>query len=204
MTSALIIVDVQKDFVEGGALAVAGGQALVPKINDLLEAGSYDHVVASRDWHDSGSDNGGHFADKPDYVDTWPAHCVADTPGAEYADGLNLDLVNTHLIKGMDAPAYSAFEGSTDGVRLNDLLFDHDVTKIDIVGIATDHCVRATALDAQEEGYDVRVLTDLVVGVAEASTAAALAEMLAAGVRLGTTDDPAEDDEEMAEEGTEA
>jgi len=192
MTRALFIVDVQNDFTEGGALAVAGGDAVAAAITRHLRArgGDYEIIVASRDWHDAGHDNGGHFADgEPDFVDTWPVHCVAETPGAEYDPELDTEAVTHHVKKGQGIPAYSLFEGTTDaGESVADLLTTHGVIDVDVVGLATDYCVRASALDALAHGRRVRILTDLVAGVAAASSDQALAELAHAGAELTTTD----------------
>jgi nicotinamidase/pyrazinamidase len=186
MVRALLVVDVQNDFTEGGALGVEGGAAVAAGITEHLlhHRGDYDLVVASRDWHDGDNDNGGHFASgTPDFVGTWPVHCVAGTPGAEYHPALAVDRIDAHVRKGQGEPAYSAFEGVLDdGEPLADLLADRGVTDLDVVGIATDHCVRASALDAAAIGVHVRVLTDLVAGVAEVSSAAALEELRTAGI----------------------
>lgn len=191
MTRALFIVDVQNDFTEGGALAVDGGDAVAAAITQHLRAraGDYELIVASRDWHHADHDNGGHFADgEPDFVDTWPVHCVADTAGAEYDPALETDAVTHHVKKGQGIPAYSLFEGTTDaGESVADLLTVHGVVDVDIVGLATDHCVRASALDAVAHGRRVRVLTDLVAGVGADSTEAALAELAHAGVELAAS-----------------
>lgn len=189
MTSALFIVDVQNDFTEGGALGVDGGAALAARISRYLDEhpGSYDVVIASRDWHDAAGDNGGHFATggAPDFVTTWPVHCVAGTRGAEYHPDLDTSYVDVHIRKGQGRPAYSIYEGTTpDGVPLTDVLAERGVTDVDVAGIATDYCVRASALDAAQDGRRVRVLTDLVAGVASASSAAALAKLEAAGITL--------------------
>jgi len=185
MTRALLVVDVQNDFCEGGSLAVQGGAAVAAAISRLLaspEAEGYRHVVATRDHH---VDPGEHFAQQPDFVDTWPAHCVADTLGAQLHPHLSTDRIEVVFDKGEYAAAYSGFEGrSHEGESLTDWLRRHDVERVDIVGIATDHCVRATALDAAAEGFGTHVLLGLTAGVAEATTQAALAEMAAAGVTL--------------------
>jgi len=184
---ALLIIDVQNDFTEGGALGVGGGAAVAARITEHLRthAEDYDLVVASRDWHDAANDNGGHFAEKPDYVDTWPPHCVAGTPGAQYHPALDVDRVDVHVLKGQGVPAYSIFEGRThDGRGFPEVLDAHGVTDVDVVGIATDYCVRASALDARASGRRVRVLADLVAGVAPDSSAAALEELAAAGVEV--------------------
>lgn len=193
MTRALFIVDVQNDFTEGGALGVTGGDAVAAAITRHLRerAGDYEIIVASRDWHHGDHDNGGHFAvDEPDYVDTWPVHCVADTAGAEYDPELDVSAVTHHVKKGQGVPAYSLFEGTTEeGHAVADLLTQHGVVDVDIVGIATDYCVRASALDAIAHGRRVRILTDLVAGVADESSAAALAELAHAGAALAASTD---------------
>jgi nicotinamidase/pyrazinamidase len=190
MSKALFIVDVQNDFTEGGALGVDGGDAVATGITAFLadHAGEYAVIVASRDWHDHDNDNGGHFHAEPDYVDTWPVHCVGGTPGAEYDPGLDVSAVTHHVKKGQGRPAYSLFEGTTDGgVTVGHLLDEHGVVDVDVVGIATDYCVRASALDAIEHGRHVRILTDLVAGVAAESSEAALAELAHAGAELATS-----------------
>lgn len=187
MSRALLIIDVQNDFTEGGALAVAGGDAVASGVSAFLAAHAtdYDLIVASRDWHDADGDNGGHFAAEPDYVDRWPVHCVADTEGAEYDPLLQTDAVTHHVRKGQGRPAYSMFEGTADdGSTTGELLAANGVLTADVVGIATDHCVRASVLDAIAHGVRVRVLTDLIAGVAEASSEAALVEMAHAGAEL--------------------
>ncbi|GGM57049.1 isochorismatase family protein [Microbacterium saperdae] len=187
MSRALLIVDVQNDFTEGGALAVAGGDAVASAVSTYLSAhaGDYGVIVASRDWHDAEGDNGGHFADTPDFVDTWPVHCVAGTDGAEYDPLLETSAVTHHVRKGQGVPAYSMFEGVTDADEtVGAVLTASGVLDVDIVGIATDHCVRATALDAVAHGVRVRILTDLIAGVGVASSEAALAELAHAGAEL--------------------
>lgn len=187
MTRALLIVDVQNDFTEGGALAVAGGDAVASAVSAYLaaRASDYDVIVASRDWHDATGDNGGHFADAPDFVDTWPVHCVADTAGAAYDPLFVTDAVTHHVRKGQGLPAYSMFEGvSDDGETVAAILSENGVLTADVVGLATDHCVRASALDAIAHGVHVRILTDLVAGVGEESSEAALAELAHAGAEL--------------------
>lgn len=188
----------QSDFTEGGALGVDGGAAVARGVTEFLRdhRAEYALVAASRDWHDAeGADpagagaNGGHFAapgTEPDFVTTWPPHCVAGTVGAEYHPALDQTLLDVHVRKGMGVPAYSAFEGVTapGGRPLAEVLAAAGVTEVDVVGIATDYCVRATALDALAAGLAVRVLTGLVAGVAPDTSAAALAELAAAGVTL--------------------
>lgn len=189
MTRALFIIDVQNDFTEGGALGVDGGAAVAAGVTAYLRerSGRYEHVFASRDWHDADNDNGGHFATNadPDFVTTWPVHCVAGTEGAEYHPALDTDAVTVHVRKGQGVPAYSIFEGTTDdGRSVADALERLGILDIDVVGIATDYCVRASALDALELGRHVRVLTDLVAGVAPETSEAALAELGHAGAEI--------------------
>lgn len=187
MTSALFIIDVQNDFTEGGALGVEGGAAVAAGVARLLAGhpDRYDYVIASRDWHDGDNDNGGHFASGPDYVDTWPVHCVAGTHGAEYHPALDASVIDVHVRKGQGKPAYSIFEGVTEGGETLPAALDRlGVTEIDVAGIATDYCVLASALDALDSGRTVRVLTDLVAGVARESSAAALERLHAAGARI--------------------
>jgi nicotinamidase/pyrazinamidase len=187
MSTALFIIDVQNDFTEGGALGVDGGAAVAAGVSRLLaqHPGRYDHVFASRDWHDADNDNGGHISAHPDFVDTWPPHCIAGTPGAEYHPGLDTSAIDVHVKKGQGVPAYSIFEGTTDGgATVAEMLDRLGVTDVDVAGIATDYCVRASALDAAAGGRTVRVLADLVAGVAADSSAAALVELEAAGVQI--------------------
>jgi len=188
MSRALFIIDVQNDFTEGGALGVDGGAAVAAGITAYLDShpGRYAHVFASRDWHDGTNDNGGHFATgAPDFVDTWPRHCVAGTPGAEYHPDLDASRIDIHVRKGQGKPAYSIFEGTTDAAAtVPATLTALGVTDVDVVGIATDYCVRASALDALEAGLNVHVLTDLVAGVAADTSSAALAELERAGATV--------------------
>jgi nicotinamidase/pyrazinamidase len=182
MTRALIIVDVQNDFCEGGSLAVAGGASVASRISDHLVAAEYTTIVATRDYH---IDPGDHFSAHPDYVDSWPPHCRVGTPGADFHPNLNTDAVAEIFSKGAYSAAYSGFEGTAaDGTALADWLHDRGVHAVDVVGIATDHCVRATALDARIEGFSTRVLLDLTAGVARDTTDAALDRMRTAGVDL--------------------
>ena len=181
MTRALVIVDVQNDFCEGGSLAVDGGTAVARAISAHMAETPYEHVVATRDHH---VDPGGHFAAQPDYLDTWPAHCVVGTSGVELHSDLDRRPIEAVFDKGEYAAAYSGFEGSFDGQPLADWLRAHDVDAVDVVGIATDHCVRATALDAVGAGFSTRVLLPLTAGVAAATTDAALDQLRTAGVEL--------------------
>nr|WP_321164037.1 MULTISPECIES: nicotinate phosphoribosyltransferase [unclassified Nocardioides] len=187
---ALIVVDVQNDFVEGGSLGVTGGREVATRISEHLAARAADYalIAASRDWHHAHETNGGHFhapGEDPDFVNTWPVHCVQGEAGSDYAPELVTDAVTHHVVKGMGEAAYSAFEGVTDdGARLADLLRAAGVTDVDVTGIATDYCVRATALDAVKEGFRVRLLPGLHAGVAPDSSAAALTELAEAGVAV--------------------
>ncbi|WP_076259180.1 isochorismatase family protein [Intrasporangium flavum] len=185
---ALVIVDVQNDFCEGGSLAVAGGAAVAGAVSEHVgaHAGDYAHVVATADWH---IDPGPHFSDEPDYVDSWPVHCVADSDGSQFHPGLAGALGHVEAVfrKGRHEAAYSGFEGVSDDAERTDLaswLRERGVTTVDVVGIATDHCVRATALDAQGAGFDTTVLLGLTAGVARPTTDAALEQLEAAGVHL--------------------
>jgi nicotinamidase/pyrazinamidase len=180
---ALIIVDVQNDFCEGGSLAVDGGGGVARAISRHLQDGhGYAHVVATNDYH---VDPGSHFSDNPDYASSWPRHCVAGTPGARFHPELDMTRVEAVFRKGAHAAAYSGFEGVDDaGTPLADWLRKHDVEEVDVVGIATDYCVRATAADAARTGFTTRVLLDLTAGVAPESTAKAIEEMNAADVEL--------------------
>ncbi|MFD7644187.1 isochorismatase family protein [Kitasatospora sp. NPDC059795] len=191
MHRALIVVDVQNDFCEGGSLAVAGGAEVAAAITDLIadSAPGYAHIVATRDHH---IEPGAHFAAEPDYVRSWPAHCVAGTEGVgfhpNFAPSVTSGAIEAVFSKGEYAAAYSGFEGLDEhGGTLADWLNERGVTDVDVVGIATDHCVRATALDAAREGFATRVLLDLTAGVAPATTAAALDELRGAGVELTGT-----------------
>ena len=186
MARALFIIDVQNDFTEGGALGVDGGAAVAAAITEHVRRHPdlYDVVIASRDWHDGDNDNGGHFATdaEPDFVLTWPVHCVAGTDGAEYHASIDTGLIDIHVRKGQGVPAYSIFEGTADdGRSVPQALDELDVTEIDVVGLATDYCVRASALDALQHGRTVRVLRNLVAGVAAESSEAALSEIATAG-----------------------
>jgi nicotinamidase/pyrazinamidase len=179
---ALVVVDVQNDFCEGGSLAVAGGGATAAAISGWMRSSGYDHVVATRDLH---VDPGAHFSDAPDFVDSWPPHCRRATPGASFHPELDVAPIEAVFSKGEYAAAYSGFEGAEPGgAALADWLRARDVDAVEIVGIATDHCVRATALDAVAAGFATTVLLDLCAGVAVESTGRALAEMQAAGVRV--------------------
>lgn len=187
-TSALIVVDVQKDFCEGGALAVAGGNEVARRVAELVahDRGGYAHVVASRDHH---IDPGPHFSKTPDFKDSWPPHCVVGTPGQDFHEALATRDFDAVFDKGSYSAAYSAFEGSIggdeDGESLVDWLLRHKVSHVDIVGIATDHCVRATALDAAQEGFTTTVLLDLTAAVDPSRLPRLRDEFTENDVRLG-------------------
>jgi nicotinamidase/pyrazinamidase len=190
VSKALIVVDVQNDFCEGGSLPVSGGSAVASAVTRLLTSDDdrvgFRHVVATRDWH---TDPGPHFAAEPDFETSWPVHCVAGTKGAEFHPDFDHRSVDEVFSKGAFAAAYSGFE-AVDGsdTLLGDWLSARGVDEVDVVGIATDHCVKATALDAASAGFRTRVLTDLAAGVSEATTTKAIEELRAAGVdvtRLG-------------------
>jgi nicotinamidase/pyrazinamidase len=181
MSTALIVVDVQRDFCEGGSLAVAGGESVAARISELLSGDhSYAAVVATRDHH---IDPGSHFAAEPDYIDSWPPHCVVGSPGVEFDDELTFRDFEAVFDKGEYAAAYSGFEGrSAAGDSLADWLRAHDVDRVEVCGIATDYCVRATALDAVQAGFATTVLLDLTAAVAPDRVPAVVAELVAAGV----------------------
>ncbi len=184
MSRALVIVDVQNDFCEGGNLPVIGGADIAIGINAFLEAqaDAYAEVVATRDRH---IDPGAHFSETPDFVESWPRHCEVGTEGADFHTQLETGDIDAIFDKGAHAAAYSGFEGTTDGgTGLAAWLRDRGIDSLDLVGIATDYCVRATALDAVRAGFRTRVLLDLTAGVAVDSTARAVTEMDEAGIEL--------------------
>jgi len=183
MGRALIVVDVQNDFCEGGSLAVAGGAEVAAGITVALASPNqrWDHVVATKDFH---IDPGAHFSDHPDFVDSWPRHCVVGTPGTDLHPELATDRIQAVFTKGEHEAAYSGFQGHSGETTLADWLGQREVTEIDVVGIATDHCVRATALDAVKAGFATTVLLDLTAGVARSTVDSALARLRAAGVEL--------------------
>ena len=217
MSRALIIVDVQNDFCEGGTLPVEGGAELAGAISEYVDAhhGQFDHIVATQDWH---IDPGAHFSDNPDFTESWPRHCVAGTRGAELHPDLDTEYIQAYFRKGQFTAAYSGFEGllapddavptgdrkpgampvsagagdagasgeeteAEDAIGLDDWLQSHDVEDVVVVGIATDHCVKATALDGVQAGYSVTVLRDLTVAVAD-DPEDAIAEMELGGVDI--------------------
>jgi nicotinamidase/pyrazinamidase len=185
---ALLIVDVQNDFCEGGSLAVAGGAAVARALTEFLgsRAGAgYDHIVASQDYH---IDPGAHFSDKPDFAASWPPHCVAGTAGAQFHPDFDASRVEEIFRKGQQAAAYSAFEGlSESGETLLAWLSSRGVTNLDVAGIATDYCVRASAADAAAAGFVTTIPLGLTAGVDPTTTAEALASLRTAGVELTGT-----------------
>lgn len=213
MAEALIIVDVQNDFCEGGTLAVTGGAQVAAEIGEFLEENhaEYDAIVATQDWH---IDPGKHFAESPDFQTSWPVHCVAGTPGAELYPDLDTDHIQARFLKGLYDDGYSGFEGrlgepervgileGEKGIRvepgdvvsstapdLDSWLRSQDIDAVTLVGIATDHCVRATALDAAENDYRVRVITDLTAAVDKDQLEETYEELREAGVELVILED---------------
>lgn len=193
MSKALLVIDVQNDFCEGGALACEGGAGVASKISNFIRdhKASYDVVIASRDWHTPNDLNDGHFPPtgvQPDFVKTWPLHCIAGTSGAEYHPNLDTSLIDIHIKKGQSANGYSIFDGKTDqGDKFSQVLQKLDITEVDVVGIATDYCVRASALDSANQGLNVRVISSLTAGVSAGSIEKAIDEMVDAGVRVVAT-----------------
>src|SRR5256885_907428 len=188
MRNALVVVDVQNDFVEGGSLPVTGGRQVASMVSRHIRhfKTEYQFVVATRDYHE---DPEGHFSDHPDFNTTWPPHCIAGTPGAALCPPI-ANLLREHLVmavvdKGRHSPAYSGFEAvDPRGHLLLDVLKEHRVDHLDICGLATDYCVRATALDARKYEFQVRVLLNLCAPVSEATGLQALEEMKAAGISI--------------------
>ena len=183
-----MIVDVQVDFVEGGSLGVKGGLLVAAMIARHIRhfKNEYQFVVASRDYHENAPD---HISANPDYVNTWPPHCMVGTPGAAFVPTIqNLvreKYIQTVVTKGRNAAAYSAFDGLDNrGHPLLEVLKEQRIDHIDVCGIATDYCVRASALDARKNQFQVRVLVNLCAPVDEAQGQAALEEMRLAGIQL--------------------
>ena len=186
--AALLIVDVQPTFCEGGALPVEGGHAVAARVADLLrDEHGYDLVVTTQDWH---IDPGDHFSDEPDFVNTWPPHGVAGTAEADLHPALDpvADRIDARVRKGMHAAAYSGFEGTDDAGRtLEEMLSAASITDVHVVGLAFDHCVRATAIDAAANGYATTVLEDLSASVAPETDATARTQFAAASVAVTTS-----------------
>ena len=193
-TRLLIIVDVQNDFCEGGALGVDGGGAVAERIAEFVRehGGDYDRILASQDWHRGDTDNGGHFAvppAAPDFVDTWPVHCVADTEGAALHPAIAAVEDRVEVVhKGHGVPSYSVLEGTVVGTgeSVQALVLG---CEIDVVGLAYDFCVRATALGSREAGASVRVLREMTAAVHPSGVAELEDELAAAGVEVVRTVD---------------
>ena len=187
MSRGLIVVDVQNDFCEGGSVPVAGGAQIATSIAGLVERsadGDYQYVVATRDHH---VDPGSHFSKNPDFRDSFPVHCVAGGEGGEFhpnfAPAVAGGKVHAVFFKGAHSASKSGFEGAdAEGTPLADWLRARGVGDVDVVGIATDHCVRATALDAAAAGFRTRVRLDYSVGVAADTIASTLEDFRAAGI----------------------
>ena len=181
MKTALIVVDVQNDFVEGGSLACEGGLEVARKVKDFIQAhkSEYELIISTQDWHIANHPNGGHISDEPDFVDSWPPHCIADTPGANFTAPLVAEDYDFHIRKGQGIPAYSGFEGIAveNDDSLAKVLQDHHIERVDVVGIATDHCVLQTSLDALENGLKVRVYPELTASVDAERGEQALADL---------------------------
>lgn len=182
---ALVVVDVQRDFCPGGALAAEGGDRILPALNRHIgrarAAGM--PIYATRDWHPEVTS---HFTA---FGGEWPPHCVRDTAGAEFHPGLDLPDETIVISKGMDPdhPGYSAFDGYTAaGAGFADDLRRRGIARLLVAGIATDYCVKQTVLDARREGFEVTVLLDAVTGIdaQPGDVARALDEMSAAGAHL--------------------
>lgn len=176
MSRALIVVDVQNDFCPGGSLPVDDGDMVAEAISFYMasEEHLYSSIVASKDWHPNpvyqnrfmGKPHFSHFSETPDFKDTWPVHCVAGTDGARFHRALDVYSIDRVFLKGQSTAAYSAFEGkSLEGIYLNDWFNVWDITEVDVVGLALDYCVRATALDAVTFGFETTVLTSLTAPV---------------------------------------
>jgi nicotinamidase/pyrazinamidase len=181
---ALVIVDLQNDFCEGGSLGVDGGVDVARRVSAYVaeHGDEYELIVASRDYH---VEPGGHFSEAPDFRDSWPAHCVVGTAGAEFHPAFKVDRIDDVFNKGAYSAAYSAFEAvDEDGRTLEQVLRERGIEEMDLVGLATDYCVRSTTLDAVHAGFKARVLTDMAAGVNPDTTAAAIDEMAAAGVEM--------------------
>ncbi|MGZ4446944.1 MAG: isochorismatase family protein [Nocardioides sp.] len=191
MRRALVVVDVQNDFCEGGSLPVPGGAQVAHDVAEVVHrwaargpgAPAYDHVVATKDHH---VDPGHHWSADPDFADSWPVHCRVGTDGEAFHPNLDPQPFDAVFLKGQHAAAYSGFEGrEAGGASLAEWLRAHEVTQVDVCGLATDYCVRLTALDAAREGFATRVIAGLCAGIAPATVEAAWDEMRAAGVTVG-------------------
>lgn len=181
MSTALIVVDVQKDFCEGGALAVEGGNAVAKNIANYIEhlGGLYQEIVFTKDWHNAPPEtNRGHFSDKPDFVNSWPVHCVANSVGSDFHDEIATAIrwirasrpgwyrTENTFYKGQGYPHYSGFQGKNiNGDGLGYWLGRRHILNVDVVGIAGDYCVKQTALDAYRQGFITNILPTLVASV---------------------------------------
>lgn len=187
---ALVVVDVQNDFCEGGSLGVEGGGAVARSVSELVgfdrAGGHYDVVVATKDWHEDPGDHWAAPGTVPDFVESWPIHCRAGTEGASFHPDLEV-AVDEVFLKGRESASYTGFDGGAVGdasVRLGPWLRAKGVERVDVVGIATDHCVRATALDAVAQGFETRVLLAHCAGVDADTTGEAIDELIGAGVAV--------------------
>ena len=180
MSEALIVVDVQNDFTPGGALAVPEGDEVIGRVNELMRSGRFDVVLATRDWHPH--DHGSFATNDP--PGPWPVHCVQGTPGAELHPGVDRGGIDAIVDKGQD-PATEGYSGF-DATGLADLLRGRGVDAVTVVGLATDYCVKNTALDALREGFAVTVDSAATrpVDVQAGDGDRALAEIRAAGGRV--------------------
>lgn len=186
---ALIVVDVQNDFaLEGGALYVQDGEQTAVRIGKVLRnespivnADEYAFIASTQDWHEFPGD---HWSDTPDYVNTWPVHCKARTFGAELHAALDGGRIDRKFFKGATSAAYSGFEASDGDAGLGEYLRSIGVTDVDVVGIATDYCVKATAIDAVKYGFRTRVLLPYTAAVDDFKLPNAIDEMEAAGVEI--------------------
>jgi nicotinamidase/pyrazinamidase len=181
---AIIVVDPQPDFFEDGPLPIAGATAIAERIRDYLAArgATFDVAIVTQDWHVS---PGEHWSATPNYESTWPVHCAADSPGAQIHQALANVPWDAVIHKGAREGAYSGFEGrSLDGASLAEMLSERGVRDVLVVGFATDHCVKATALDARRLGLDVTVALDLCAGVTPETTRVAIIEMRDAGISI--------------------
>jgi nicotinamidase/pyrazinamidase len=176
---ALILVDIQNDFCPGGSLAVREGDRIVPVVNELQKR--FDLVVATKDWHPPGHSS---------FESLWPPHCVQNTAGAEFVAGLDTSRIAHTFLKGTD-PAVDSYSGFFDNEHklstgLGDWLRAQGVTRVTIAGLATDYCVKFTALDALRLGFETTVVADACRGVEvkEGDTERAVEEMRAAGARI--------------------
>jgi nicotinamidase/pyrazinamidase len=181
---AIIVVDPQPDFFEGGALPVTGATRTARRIAKYLAAQGDDYAlkIVTQDWHE---DPGDHWSDNPNFVTTWPVHCAANTEGARIHPTLVDESWDVVIRKGQHEGAYSGFEGrSADGTTLAEVLDSAGIGAVTIVGFATDHCVKATALDARELGFHVKVALDLCAGVDPDATRDAIAELSDADIAV--------------------